>query len=287
MKSSAKKSSSKESPTVFWMPRPSLAISAPSSEPVSPSLIVAWLTSSAAASPASHLVSPEKGSEKTTPETCGPQRSSAFVSFDLGSSSWKMFQGCFLLDISDEFSETWPRAGMMRDGLVSELTTSERIIDENASGFWPTPRTSGLDGGSNSRAAAKARGMWPTPCLPNNGGTNGKAKLKKMLWPTPTTRDDRGPASNQLDLSRAVKMWPTPQASDWKGPNNSQSGSQSSGGLSTKAGGQLNPKWVEWLMGWPDEWTDLKPLEMAKFLSQWLEPFRFYLKELSNKGGVK
>ena len=32
-------------------------------------------------------------------------------------------------------------------------------------------------------------------------------------------------------------------------------------------GGQLNPEWVEWLMGWPIGWTDLKPLEMGKYLS--------------------
>lgn len=34
-------------------------------------------------------------------------------------------------------------------------------------------------------------------------------------------------------------------------------------------GGQLNPTWVEWLMGWPIGWTDLKPLETDKF-RQWL-----------------
>ena len=33
-------------------------------------------------------------------------------------------------------------------------------------------------------------------------------------------------------------------------------------------GGRLNPTWVEWLMGWPLGWTDLKPLEMDKF-QQW------------------
>jgi DNA (cytosine-5)-methyltransferase 1 len=33
-------------------------------------------------------------------------------------------------------------------------------------------------------------------------------------------------------------------------------------------GGQLNPTWVEWLMGWPLGWTDLKPLETDKF-PQW------------------
>jgi hypothetical protein len=30
-------------------------------------------------------------------------------------------------------------------------------------------------------------------------------------------------------------------------------------------GGHLNPTWVEWLMGWPIEWTDLKPLATDKF----------------------
>lgn len=32
-------------------------------------------------------------------------------------------------------------------------------------------------------------------------------------------------------------------------------------------GGQLNPDWVEWLMGWPIGWTDLNPLETDRFLS--------------------
>lgn len=29
--------------------------------------------------------------------------------------------------------------------------------------------------------------------------------------------------------------------------------------------GHLNPEWVEWLMGRPIGWTDLKPLAMDKF----------------------
>ena len=33
--------------------------------------------------------------------------------------------------------------------------------------------------------------------------------------------------------------------------------------------GALNPPWVEWLMGWPIGWTDLKPLAMDKF-RKWL-----------------
>lgn len=38
--------------------------------------------------------------------------------------------------------------------------------------------------------------------------------------------------------------------------------------MTAGSGGQLNPTWVEWLMGWPLEWTALKPLATGKFL-QW------------------
>lgn len=34
--------------------------------------------------------------------------------------------------------------------------------------------------------------------------------------------------------------------------------------LATHAGGKLNPMWIEWLMGWPINWTDLNPLVMDK-----------------------
>jgi hypothetical protein len=35
--------------------------------------------------------------------------------------------------------------------------------------------------------------------------------------------------------------------------------------LNDQIGGQLNPPWVEWLMGWPIGWTDLRPLETDRF----------------------
>lgn len=33
--------------------------------------------------------------------------------------------------------------------------------------------------------------------------------------------------------------------------------------------GALNPAWVEWLMGWPIGWTDLRPLETDKCREWW------------------
>jgi hypothetical protein len=45
--------------------------------------------------------------------------------------------------------------------------------------------------------------------------------------------------------------------------------------LAAQVGGTLNPTWVEWLMGWPLGWTDLKPLAMAKF-QQWQQQHGTY-----------
>ncbi len=44
------------------------------------------------------------------------------------------------------------------------------------------------------------------------------------------------------------------------------------GNLGEKVGGQLNPTWVEWLMGFPLGWTDLEPLETPSF-RRWFQNF--------------
>lgn len=71
------------------------------------------------------------------------------------------------------------------------------------------------------------------------------------LWPTakatirgdcPSERLRRTP-----DLPSAIKMRPLPDGSE------------------PLQDGQLNPEWVEWFMGWPTGWTELKPLAMDKF----------------------
>ena len=74
-------------------------------------------------------------------------------------------------------------------------------------------------------------------------------------------------------------LWPTPTSTDHRhnaqvkgqNPNRPKMGTTLCGAVKDTAGrGSLNPTWVEWLMGWPSEWTALKPLEMAKY-QQWLQ----------------
>ena len=68
-----------------------------------------------------------------------------------------------------------------------------------------------------------------------------------------------------LDLPTAVRF-ATPQARDWRtgalhrwdNPNRTRN-------LNDQIGGQLNPAWVEWLMGFPLGWTALDALEMQSF----------------------
>lgn len=90
--------------------------------------------------------------------------------------------------------------------------------------------------------------------------TLGTDEIGFGLWPTTTNRDWKGERQGYnrgwgIDPNDAIKMLPTPEAQN-------QGGYQVSNGkkiprLGTVIGGQLNPNWVEWLMGFPIGWTDL------------------------------
>jgi hypothetical protein len=72
-------------------------------------------------------------------------------------------------------------------------------------------------------------------------------------------------------------LWPTPRASDYKGSTNPATAAKSRQRIGScnlqeavaesEGGGNMNPNWVEWLMGWPVGWTDCDVLAMDKFQS--------------------
>lgn len=71
------------------------------------------------------------------------------------------------------------------------------------------------------------------------------------LWPTVKSTIRSDCPSERLrhapDLVSVIKMRPLPN------------------GSMPQQDGQLNPEWVEWFMGWPIGWTELKPLAMDRF----------------------
>jgi hypothetical protein len=59
-------------------------------------------------------------------------------------------------------------------------------------------------------------------------------------------------------------LWPTPKASEGGGNAGGANGRRIAKENGTWIPHSINPNLYEWLMGWPQGWTDLKPLEMDK-----------------------
>ena len=81
------------------------------------------------------------------------------------------------------------------------------------------------------------------------------------MWATPAAADSRGTTGGGQgkSLRTDVRMFPTPTARDYKDNGRSPAElARNSVTLATRAGGSLNPQWVEWLMGYPEGWTELK-----------------------------
>jgi DNA (cytosine-5)-methyltransferase 1 len=86
------------------------------------------------------------------------------------------------------------------------------------------------------------------------------------------------PDTDEIDCGLSVHDWPTPKESDHKKVSNGKyhqgriENGRENDDLPTKVvsiqggNGSLNPTWVEWLMGYPSGWTDLKDSVTASSL---------------------
>ena len=227
------------------------------------------LTSSAAGSPAKTCLSRGKAlASQARAAVCGSSSRASLASFDPVSSSWKTSQRSCLGGWTS-FSETFPKRGMMRSGSISVLPTSERRTGESGCSSsrggetWPTA-TAGDANGSGSRNTPTSRahaGVSLTDAVRGDGGT-GRA------WPTLTVQDERHTTISPAEAARHSptlatmamlsqgSAWPTPAARDFKDTGTSPSEfERNTPGLAARAGGSLNPDWVEQLMGFPAGWT--------------------------------
>jgi len=217
------------------------------------------------------LLDPAPGST-VSDRVCGRKWHASLARYDHDSYSWRTAQ-CSLLGGSEEFSETWPKWGSMRDGAVYLLPTLVRRISGSASGLLPTPTT--IDSGSrfnqsSSPGAAKRptlgamakHNLWPTPTVfgnynaagssPKAGDGLGTAVARRMRWPTATATAGKGwsPGNARADSNDRLDYTVERQNFQHGQPTPPK---------------RLNPDWVEWLMGWPIGWTELKPLAMDRF----------------------
>jgi hypothetical protein len=225
----------------------------------------------------------EKAQESTeSDQECGEKWHGSFTRYDPDSSLWRTHQ-CSLLGDLEPFSETWPRWGLMRNGECWEQQMSALRTNETESGFVPngetffhTPNCTGMDGGSNSRKALKKR-MLPTPTA-SMMPCEGTVRIMRKAWLDGMSLEEASAIAGR-DVRKAqgkVEAWPTPRTKGMCGGTGSwellkkNTTIEEARQMGAGNGGKLNPTWVEWLMGWPLGWTDLKPLEMDKF-QKWLE----------------
>lgn len=215
----------------------------------------------------------------------------SFAKYDPDTSSWRTYLDCFPKD-STEYSGKWPKAGLMRRGQCYQRQTAGQITNANESGscaktkMWLTPRASDTGKGENPETFIQRNADRTEKCA----GSLAAQVRHPQTWPTPNASDQKNRISTreaalrrqssgkQVSLEAAVHLWPTPSATDGKGGY--QGGRIRNGKVSwdrldvavqytdnsQKTGGQLNPTWVGWVMGFPIGWEGLKPLETPRFL---------------------
>ena len=176
--------------------------------------------------------------------------------------------------------------------LTTQVALAEGMIDRKTGRLWPTPNqrdwkdTGATQGNRKSpnlgtmvhqrgclAPAVMIGGATSTECTPENApvlkSTNGTVIHTQIA--TPQARDFR---------TGQQSRWPTPRQADYKGATslsectarrvaNGQANLPEAVVESSENGGQLNPTWVEWLMGWPLGWTDCGASATDKF-RQWL-----------------
>lgn len=164
------------------------------------------------------------------------------------------------------WSRIWSVLAITSSCLILRLRLSGRGTDDqeyssSESQMWPTPTAGqcGMTAMTSGRPPEKSThlgaqvlirsGLWPTPRA---------NEYKDTLHSVPPSRQ-KDPGKCNLTQRVAMElMFATPCAWDYRtGQRKRYENPARACNLNDQIGGQLNPTWVEWLMGFPLGWTDL------------------------------
>ena len=200
---------------------------------------------------------------------CGDTWQESLGKYDPDTHSLKTAQ-CSLFEDLKPSSVILPRWGSMQNGeLYLRQTLVLPIAETEYGSLLPTPDTSNRDNknvlydknatSQSGRSLATYARTWPTPTAHNAIENNAPGEHRRN---TPTL-------TAQVN---AAMTWPTPRSCSAMAATLTDQGDRFPNletvvalSDSMLVGGKLNPMWVEWLMGWPLGWTDLKPLVTDKF----------------------
>lgn len=171
----------------------------------------------------------------------------------------------------EQWSETWPRWGMIVNGVAYRQPPLISRISDGGSLLLPTPTVGDSKSAANKTANRSRNDLhhsgvtltdWAR-LLPTQQASDSMRKGADYA----KQKNKRGGAD---DLQTAmIKLLATPRASDWKdcGDPGSKSqihmlGKQYLSAQVKKTGELLNPQFVEAMMGFPIGWTELDASEM-------------------------
>lgn len=192
-----------------------------------------------------------RASKETSPD-CGSTWPESSVRFDRDTSLWKTRHSLFPEDWIP-LSGIFPPWGMLRRGESLEPMISAFPTGGNESGLWATP---------------SARDWKDTPGM-SKSREAGRTRVDQLARQVYAAQDGSGlftpPTATEMDTALAVEMILAiagVPGLPWKSVNTLNTTANCT---PAPASGLLNPQWVEWLMGWPLGWTDLRPLETDNY----------------------
>lgn len=172
------------------------------------------------------------------------------------------------------WSRIWSAKAMTSRCWILKLRLSERRTNGQGSRLWQTPNVP--NGGRVNPPDMTETGKMPDGRKRQVGLEHQVKMVERGLWPTPAARDYKG--SNSVEhltresgnnnhtgqLANAVKLWPTVRCRKTGNYQYSQGNHDKpvltlTGSVresEQQVSGQLNPTWVEWLMGFPIGWTE-------------------------------
>ena len=181
-----------------------------------------------------------------------------FAWFDRSTRSWKTWQRC-LVTGWETFSGTWPRAGIVLNGIAFRRQPSAPLTRGTGSGSLPTPQATMTN--------------HITPQRMNDKFANLDTVLARRYLPTPRASDaENGGRGDLLTVLRGYETrhagtLPTPTARDWRSgkaslttaDRNARPRNEQLSSMSGNTAGHLNPRFLEWMMGYPTGWTEPAP----------------------------
>lgn len=197
--------------------------------------------------PVKTSVAQEKAREsKGNDLPCGNTWRESLMKFDLVTHTWRTHRCLWDEDLQPS-SVILPKWGMMLSGVLWERITSPLPTSGTGSGSWPTPCTRDYKGANAVDGLTRNDGKSRMDQLPN---------AVKYITP-------RVGGEESLDSVEKRKGREAAEKHNTLASVEAAHGEQQ---------GQLNPDWVEWLMGWAIGWTSMEPITKLDWRDWSIDP---------------